>query len=686
MSFKHPVYIDENMPFPMLIGLDCLWRLDAKISYKSGELFARVKKPKPYNPPPDKDFHYSVASLSGEAVITGTPPRSKPPGKPPEVLSQIDKVIDQADALTNERTLDDHLIQGIATITPSTNVSELRSFLGVCNYSCQFVEHYADIARPLTTLLKDVAFEWAEQHQQAMNDLKATMCSAPCLARPDCDKRHGCWLCKASTLRCATPRTNVALLAWIWLRANTAWTTPLRQSHQPASPPQTLLNHNHHYYDQSVCADLPTVYVDGSAFQHGPAPGAGVGVVWVDGDWRESQCSSLGERTSQFAEVAGIVIVLRGAEDRGFRKLVICTDSDYTRLSFLCHLPSWKSNGFQTANRKPVKHEALFRACDILVTALDMHVYWRKVKGHSRAPGPEKELNDLADSLAKRGATEGPLWVFDRWWLEGWVWSFPDQRQVCVVTRAQVAKASTSDPTKGAVSVGPACSDTDLVSHQSRDPAISRMIKYISDPKTQLPTSIELDSVPELRSLFRVRSTLRMVEGLLMHAAKPPLPPVLVTPKPLRRAMITQAHDSPSAGHKGVKATFGALSQVAYWPGMRRDTPDDTAKTTAILLMNHVFARFGLPMRVDSDRGTHFTSEVMRHLWKLLGVKAKFHISHRPQSSGQVERVNRTVISMLKKYVSANHPDWDVKLPDNSFLIVPSSNCMLALTDFVRHI
>uniref|UniRef100_A0A1A8ISM1 Integrase catalytic domain-containing protein n=1 Tax=Nothobranchius kuhntae TaxID=321403 RepID=A0A1A8ISM1_NOTKU len=91
--------------------------------------------------------------------------------------------------------------------------------------------------------------------------------------------------------------------------------------------------------------------------------------------------------------------------------------------------------------------------------------------------------------------------------------------------------------------------------------------------------------------------------------------------------------------------------------------PNDTAQTTAILLMNHIFARFGLPTRVDSDRETHFTSEVMEHLWRLLGVKANFHISHRPQSSGQVERMNWTVISMLRKYVSSNHRDWDVKLP-----------------------
>uniref|UniRef100_A0A8C6LWT6 ribonuclease H n=1 Tax=Nothobranchius furzeri TaxID=105023 RepID=A0A8C6LWT6_NOTFU len=438
MSFKHPVYISETMTMHMIIGMDCLQRLDSFIGYESEQLFACVRKPKPYNPRPGTDAHCLVVSLRDGGETAGSPPRSKPPEKPPEVLSQIERVVDQADALTTEverdklrqlllkykdflsldsldcglttihevriptpphaqltfvwqykiplasqgpvqeiidsllakgiirpcnitysaplwpvkkpngkwrltidyrqlnkqvplsrwpmarleqdlprvkdakyfstldiasgfwmipvhesdqhklafsfanrqytftqcpfgysnspaefniflnkacldarergtliyvddilirkRTLNDHLseldhvmgqlaaagamislakgqwcrsqvqyvgllvgpqgvqpqlgrIQGVATIIPPTNVSKLRSFLGVFNYSRQFVEHYAEISRPLTNLLKVVVtFEWAEQQQQAMNDLKAALCSAPCLELPDCDK------------------------------------------------------------------------------------------------------------------------------------------------------------------------------------------------------------------------------------------------------------------------------------------------------------------------------------------------------------------------------------------------------------------------------------------------------------------------------------------------------------------
>ncbi|KAJ8333833.1 hypothetical protein SKAU_G00411520 [Synaphobranchus kaupii] len=64
--------------------------------------------------------------------------------------------------------------------------------------------------------------------------------------------------------------------------------------------------------------------------------------------------------------------------------------------------------------------------------------------------------------------------------------------------------------------------------------------------------------------------------------------------------------------------------------------PRDTAESTAVLLMNHVFTRWGLPQSVHSDRGTHFTSTIMEQVWKTLGVKRQLYVAYRPQSSGQM--------------------------------------------------
>lgn len=80
-------------------------------------------------------------------------------------------------------------IQGVANIEPPQNVSQLRSFLGVCNYSRQFIESYAEIAKPLTELLKkDRPFVWTDRQQHAMQVLKDKLCAAPCLAYPDYTK------------------------------------------------------------------------------------------------------------------------------------------------------------------------------------------------------------------------------------------------------------------------------------------------------------------------------------------------------------------------------------------------------------------------------------------------------------------------------------------------------------------
>ncbi|KAL1268894.1 hypothetical protein QQF64_034257 [Cirrhinus molitorella] len=58
-------------------------------------------------------------------------------------------------------------------------------------------------------------------------------------------------------------------------------------------------------------------------------------------------------------------------------------------------------NGFKTANNKPVKHQHLFQPCDNITTKHDMTIFWKKVKGHSKQPGTDKDLNDQTDALAK---------------------------------------------------------------------------------------------------------------------------------------------------------------------------------------------------------------------------------------------------------------------------------------------
>src|SRR6202795_3363892 len=66
------------------------------------------------------------------------------------------------------------------------NIHELRSFLGLAGYYRKFVKDFSRIARPLTSLLhKDVPYEWTTQHDDAFNQLKTAVSSAPILIIPN---------------------------------------------------------------------------------------------------------------------------------------------------------------------------------------------------------------------------------------------------------------------------------------------------------------------------------------------------------------------------------------------------------------------------------------------------------------------------------------------------------------------
>lgn len=67
-------------------------------------------------------------------------------------------------------------------------IKELRGFLGLTGYYKRFIKKYAQLSKPLTSLLKKGTFEWSEEETEAFQKLKKVMTSAPLLALPDFSK------------------------------------------------------------------------------------------------------------------------------------------------------------------------------------------------------------------------------------------------------------------------------------------------------------------------------------------------------------------------------------------------------------------------------------------------------------------------------------------------------------------
>ena len=71
----------------------------------------------------------------------------------------------------------------------SQNVREVRSLLGMANYSSKYIENFATITTPLRELTKKNAkFEWNETHQKAFDQLTNALTSAQCMAYFDMQK------------------------------------------------------------------------------------------------------------------------------------------------------------------------------------------------------------------------------------------------------------------------------------------------------------------------------------------------------------------------------------------------------------------------------------------------------------------------------------------------------------------
>jgi hypothetical protein len=72
----------------------------------------------------------------------------------------------------------------IANIRPPRTITELQSYLGLCNFFRQHIAHYAAITAPLyrhTSLSKRAKLPWGDEEQTAFSLLQRTMADAPIL-------------------------------------------------------------------------------------------------------------------------------------------------------------------------------------------------------------------------------------------------------------------------------------------------------------------------------------------------------------------------------------------------------------------------------------------------------------------------------------------------------------------------
>jgi hypothetical protein len=86
-------------------------------------------------------------------------------------------------------SVDDSKFDVIKNFPVPTTVKRVRSYLGLCGYYRRFVKGFSQITAPLRALLKnDAVFNWTPECQQAFEQLKTALITAPVLALPNFKK------------------------------------------------------------------------------------------------------------------------------------------------------------------------------------------------------------------------------------------------------------------------------------------------------------------------------------------------------------------------------------------------------------------------------------------------------------------------------------------------------------------
>jgi hypothetical protein len=75
-------------------------------------------------------------------------------------------------------------------------------------------------------------------------------------------------------------------------------------------------------------------------------------------------------------------------------------------------------------------------------------------------------------------------------------------------------------------------------------------------------------------------------------------------------------------------------------------TFDNTGRTATLFLFNHVIACFGVPQAIITNHGSHFTNFMMSELMEKLGLRHDNSTPYYPQANGQVEAINKVLITM----------------------------------------
>ena len=91
--------------------------------------------------------------------------------------------------------------------------------------------------------------------------------------------------------------------------------------------------------------------------------------------------------------------------------------------------------------------------------------------------------------------------------------------------------------------------------------------------------------------------------------------------------------------------------------------PNHEATTVSRVLLEQIITRFGVPQQILTDRGAEFESQLFKELCRILGCDKIRTTAYKPSTNGAIERLHRSLNSMIGKVIDLDQRHWDEQVP-----------------------
>ena len=569
------------------------------------------------------------------------------------------------------------LIKAVNEWQPPTSVKEIQKFLGLCNYYRQYVQGFATIAHPLTNLTKkDVRYKWTDECQNAFETLKSKLCEAPILAYPQNDSMFildtdasnygvGCVLSqiqndqekviaysskslsKQQRRYCVTKRELLAVVVFLTKfrhyllgreflirtdHSSLRWLCGFKDpQHQLARWLEVISEYNykiiHRSGNKHGNADSLSRQMSDDEILTCECYGNGVPVNDLPcGGCKK--CTKINDEWSTFFEDVDTTIPL------GVRNN--------------CRRMNTRSRTCENA-ANPVNNNIQAESAQQLHT-------WFEGYSSQEINKLQKEDSDLgilhiwneegnkpdAQKISKYSPAIRKYWL--NWdnliWKDGMLYQKWISTQDNISSKLQllVPKCLRKEALHS-------CHDILMSGHLGMNKTIKKIkgkfYWYLigRDIKMHIKSCTDCSK----NKMPRKKSKAPLVE----YQVGFPMDRIAID---LMGPLVTTKH-----GNKYILVIGDYFTRwVEAFP-----LPDIKAETVAQCLLNEFIARLGIPLELHSDQATNFESNLFQELCKSLEIKKTRTTPYHPSSNGMIERFNRTLVEMLRKYVNNKGSNWD---------------------------